>query len=238
MVTCININVFTFRSPSKLFSTPEEQSTPKISEEITRLITLANTVLSTKLPDLACTYSEPEYASISETAEDKSQKNNSISSLHLTDEDITNAFILNTICDGEDTFNEITNDFIECKIGTTNDFILSPSPLPISGLENDFAEVKIIGNNTVKTTNAPTKAQIFVEKRNEYNHAANFIEDESGFSSMSSFQEIGIPILSVIPPSPCKDVSYIDDIADILEDTKWKSDPVDLNKQSVQVFWV
>lgn len=237
LIIILQINVLIFRSPSKLFSTPEEEPTQKISEEITRLITLANTVLSTKLPDLACTYNEPDYASIIETADDKSQRNNYISSLNVTDEDITNTYVLETIRDSEDPFNGMTTDVIEAKNGIINDIIMSPSPLPISGLEN-IAEVKSIGENAVKTTDAPTKTQRFVEKRNEYNHAANFIEDESGFSSMSSFQEIGIPIISIIPPSPCRDVRYIDDITDILEDTKWKSDPVDLNKQSVKVFWV
>lgn len=237
LVTCIIPNVFIFRSPTKLFSTPEEESTQKISEEMTRLITLANTVLSTKLPDLTFTYSEPDYASISKISDDKSQKNDSISSLNLTDEDITNAFILNTICDSEDTFNGTTNEFIEAKFGAMNDFILSPSPLPISGLENHFPNVQKVDSSTAKA-DASTKTQKFMDKKNEYNHEANFIEDESGFSSMSSFQEIGIPIISIIPPSPCKDVSYIDDITDILEDTKWKTDPVDLNKQSVNVFWV
>lgn len=205
---------------------------------MTRLITLATTVLSTKLPDLACTYNDiADYTSIREKAtDDESQKQNSVSSLNLTNDEIIDAFILNPNRDSEDTHNEITKDLI-----------MSPSPLLISGLENDFAEVKIIDKSPVKTADTsiirhnkqrPTKIPKFVEKRNEYNHAGNFIEDESGFSSMSSFQEIGIPIISIIPPSPCKEVSHMDDITDIFEDTKWKSDPVLLNKQTVEVFWV
>ncbi|KOB77048.1 Uncharacterized protein OBRU01_03734 [Operophtera brumata] len=226
------------KSPSELLSTPEEESTQKISEEITRLITLANTVLSTNIPDLACTYNDtPEYILMSEIAtQDKSLNNDSISSITLSNDDNdTNTFILTTICNSEDTLNGITNDV---KKGDVNDFMLSPSPLVISGLGNDFTEMKIIDKNPVKTTDASTKTQRFVEKRNEYNHAANFIEDESGFSSMSSFQEIGIPVISIVPPSPCKEVCYMDDITYILEETKGKSAPVDLDKQTVKVFWV
>lgn len=214
--------------------TPETDSTQKISEEMSRLITLANTVLTTKIPNLACTNSDID--SISFQTNDKTRHHtNSLSFLNQIKEDTTNMLPLNAASDENNTFVSIENKLIEAK-DSIQDLILPPSPLPC-GLENDFANIKIKKENSTKTETS-VKTHRLVEKRNEYN-AANFIEDESGFSSMSSFQEIGIPIISIIPPSPSKEVGYIDEITDILDDSNnWKNDSLELEKQAVKVFWV
>ena len=149
----------------------------------------------------------------------------------------TNAFILNTIYDSEDAFNGLTNKFVDVKDVPLTDFIVSSSPLSC-GMENDFAGNNVSQKEENTKTQMETKTTV-MDKRNNYNHVANFIEDESGFSSMSSFQEIGIPIISIIPPSPCKEVGYIEEFSDILDGPeKWKTDTMDLDKQTVKVFWV
>ncbi|KAM3968772.1 uncharacterized protein ACR2FA_000639 [Aphomia sociella] len=233
---------------SKLSLSPETEASQKISEEMSRLITLANTVLSTKLPDLACTCTDVPteqngISSLSHVDKEDSRKT-STSSFNVVEE-TTNAFILNTICDTEDTYEAITNKFMEAKDKTLTNFIGSPSSLTY-GLEKDLAGVKLNENEnsnslTAKhSTEVNVKAsKISIDRKNDYNNVSNFIEDESGFSSMSSFQEIGIPIISIIPPSPCKEVGYLEEMSDVLnEHEKWKTDTIELDKQTVKVFWV
>lgn len=225
-----------YRNQSKLSLSSDTDSSQKITEEISRLITLANTVLSTKIPDLSCNCSDSNDVSKNDSLpnDDILEDNESNPALNLIDEETTNAFILNTIYDSEDAFNDLANKYSDVKDEFT-DFIVSSSPLSC-GLENDFAGININQKDEIKTTESKTRP---MNKRNEYNHVANFIEDESGFSSMSSFQEIGIPIISIIPPSPCKEVGYIEELTNILDgNEKWKSEAVDLDKQSVKVFWV
>ncbi|XP_028158964.1 uncharacterized protein LOC114351827 [Ostrinia furnacalis] len=234
---------------SKLSLISENESSNKISEEMSRLITLANTVLSTKLPDLACSCNGNlddgnKFADSIEKGEAKVNELNT--SLSLVEENSTNAFILNTVCDDKDVYDSIINKFMEVKDHSMNDFIVSPSPLTC-GLENDFAGVELNekerqGPLSVKNVAELTNGKILRgcnDKRNEYSHVSNFIEDESGFSSMNSFQEIGIPIISIIPPSPCKEVGYMEEMPDILsEHEKWKTDTLELDKQTMKVFWV
>ncbi|XP_004933181.2 uncharacterized protein LOC114252831 [Bombyx mandarina] len=226
-------------SQSKMALTSETETAFKLSEEMSRLIILANTVLSTKLPDLACNCNDNEVNGSKQTEDNEEicekESNVSVSNTSVGGED-TNAFVLNTICDSEGTYEGITNKFIETKDKGIADFIVSPSPLTC-GLEKDFAVVKIQEKDSKRETRT-TKPQNRFEKRNEYN-AVNFIEDESGFSSMSSFQEIGIPIISIIPPSPCKEVGYMTEFEDLLQGNEnWKSDSIELDKQAVKVFWV
>lgn len=225
---------------SKLSLTADTDSAQKITEEISRLITLANTVLSTKLPDLACTCSVDNSDTLKDEnicGDDIIETNGSNTSLTFSDEDTTNAFILNTIYDSEDAFNGLTNKFVDGKDENLSDFIVTSTSLNCD-LENHFNSISINEKNESVHTQTQSKTNA-MDKRTEYNHVANFIEDESGFSSMNSFQEIGIPIISIIPPSPCKEVGYIDELTDILDESeKWKSDTMDLDKQSVKVFWV
>lgn len=216
---------------------------------MTRLITLANTVLSTKLPDLACNCNgNPDDGNdkiVESTQKEETNENDYNASLSLIEEDSTNAFILKTICDGKGMYDSITNKFIEVKDSALNDFIVSQSPLTC-GLENGFAGLELKekerqGPLSVKNVTELTNGKTLKssnDKRNEYSHVSNFIEDESGFSSMSSFQDIGIPIISIIPPSPCKEVGYMEEIPGILEPEKWKTDTMELDKQTMKVFWV
>ncbi|KAJ8737308.1 hypothetical protein PYW07_000579 [Mythimna separata] len=223
---------------SKLSLSSDTDSSQKITEEISRLITLANTVLSTKIPDLSCNCNDSnDNLKNDDASNGGSEHNESSSTLNLIDEDTTNAFILNTIYDSEDAFNGLTNKFVDVKDVPLTEFIVSSSPISC-GLENDFADINMNQKEESVKIQTETKSRT-MDKRNDYNHVANFIEDESGFSSMSSFQEIGIPIISIIPPSPCKDVGYIEELNDILDGAeKWKSDTIDLDKQTVKVFWV
>ncbi|XP_053624908.1 uncharacterized protein LOC128683368 [Plodia interpunctella] len=223
-------------SQSKLSLTSETESSQKISQEMSRLITLANTVLSTKLPDLACNCNNDVSSnlnSLTSIEKDISLKPSN-TSLNLIEEDTTNAFILNTMCDSEDSFDCISNKFLEAKD--------IEAPLAYN-LDNDITILKLNekerhGSYAMKNVpESPMKAPNF-DGKNEFHHASNFIEDESGFSSMSSFQEIGIPIISIIPPSPCKEVGYIDEFSDFIDSEKWKTDSLELDKQTVKVFWV
>lgn len=240
----LNHSHLIFRSQSKLSLTPETETAQKISEEMSRLITLANTVLSTKLPDLACTCLDnvdetitsklPE-AAARELLQKPSESNSSLNSI---EEDAN--FMLNPICD-LDTFKGATDTFMQATNENINDITIPPST-PKSLLENSFPVGERHENeHNFKQSSSlliakPTKTAI--DKKNDYN-SSNFIEDESGFSSMSSFQEIGIPIISIIPPSPCKEMAYLEDIPDICDAAeKWKTDNMELEKQTMKVFWV
>ncbi|KAJ0183617.1 hypothetical protein K1T71_000040 [Dendrolimus kikuchii] len=185
-------------SQSKLSLIPEIDASQKITEEMSRLITLASTVLSTKLPDLACN-----------CIETMTTKSDVIAENELNDSD--NDFILNKVCNSEDfNGNSIVKDFIplNCR------------------LENDFPSIKTDQKPKVETKPSVDKGFVAL------------IEDESGFSSMSSFQEIGIPIISIISPSPCKEVACMDGINDLLDETdKWKNDSNGIDK-NLKVFWV
>ncbi|XP_030040327.1 uncharacterized protein LOC115455772 [Manduca sexta] len=225
-------------SQSKLSLTSETETAQKLTEEMSRLITLANTVLSTKLPDLACTCSNTDISGKNQDiVEARRDKNVSTASLDLIEENAT-AYLLNTICDNEDNYQTISNKYLEAKDKINPDFIDMPSSVTC-GLENNFTNIKI-DEQVPKSGVLNGKLDKSVDKTNEYNNAVNFMEDESGFSSMSSFQEIGIPIISIIPPSPCKEVGYhLEEFTDILNQAeKWKNDSVELDKQTVKVFWV
>lgn len=226
--------------------TPDSEGAQKIKEEISRLISLANSVLSTKLPDLTykCNNGNDTTKDISMKLENiiydediTADTNDSTTSLNFMDEDTTNAFILNTIYDSEDAFRGLSQKYVDVKDEALCDFIVSSSPRTC-GLENDLAGVHVNEKFESIKSQAESKTRP-VNKRTDYSHVANFIEDESGFSSMSSFQEIGIPIISIIPPSPCKEVEYIDEFTNILDETgKWTRDTIDLDQQTVKVFWV
>lgn len=169
---------------------PETDASEKITEEMSRLITLASTVLSTKIPDLACNIDTLT------TKPDNIPENEVIASADRfidTNVSINNGFNGNPI---EKDFNSLT-----------------------CGLENDFNSIKI-----------DQKSNVNIKKNIDKSFEA-LIEDESGFSSMSSFQEIGIPIISNIAPSPCKEVDCMD------ETDKWKNDSNGIDK-NLKVFWV
>ncbi|XP_059059932.1 uncharacterized protein LOC131853129 [Achroia grisella] len=233
---------------SKLSLTSETEASQKISEEMSRLITLANTVLGTKLPDLTCTCveipAELKSTSSSNPIEKKmgSEPDRKAPIINIMEQDTRNTFILNAVCDTDDTYDGI-NKFIQVKDNTLTNFIDKSTN---GGLENKFAGIQVndknhtnglSAKNGVETNAIVSKTPI--DRKIDYNHMSNFIEDESGFSSMSSFQEIGIPIISIIPPSPCKEVGYLEEIPDILGDhEKWKTDTIELDKQTVKVFWV
>lgn len=221
----------------------ENETGQKLTEEMSRLITLANTVLSTKLPDLACACvhfrTEPTFQLTEESKKEENTPNSETDSLNSYKKNSTENIVLNTDCKSE-VYNGIANKFADMENNSIlNDFIVSQSPLSFES-ENNSSGVELFkpeqpGSQNGLVTSCGKVVQT-VDKRNEYNGSSNFIEDESGFSSMSSFQEIGIPIISIIPPSPCKEVDYLEEIAD--ETEKWKTDTIELDKQSVKVFWV
>ncbi|XP_046977162.1 uncharacterized protein LOC124543136 [Vanessa cardui] len=229
-------------SHSKLSLVSENETGQKLTEEMSRLITLANTVLSTKLPDLACAClgnrTESTLQLTEDAKKDEVTTQNVNASLNLFKKTENEKNVLNTSCNSE-AYNGITNKFADMENSILNDFIVSQSPLSF-GSENNSSGVKLFEREQPGTQNGLVtscgKVVQTVDKRNDYNASSNFIEDESGFSSMSSFQEIGIPIISIIPPSPCKEVEYLEEIAD--ETEKWKTDTIELDKQSVKVFWV
>ncbi|CAK1588062.1 unnamed protein product [Parnassius mnemosyne] len=213
---------------------------------MSRLITLANTVLSTNLPDLACACVNNFNDIDTKLTEDEIERPTSLN--------VTINFIKDeprsTTVNSPKGDNGVTNKVIEVSSINTNTSDCCVSILSHqTELEDKFSTLKTLeneSNNSNGDTEPPNenvveaidKIQVF-DKINNYNALSNFIEDESGFSSMSSFQEIGIPVISIIPPSPCKEVGYLEEISDILEEReKWKSDGIELDKQSVKVFWV
>lgn len=208
---------------------PEHETSQKISEEMSRLITLANTVLSTKLPDLACACTDKnnDVDAKSEGNVEKRPLSLNLSSVMIN---FDTEKLTHSIDDNPLKFNGVT------------DKAVSPPP-KLNELKHEFIDIKIVESepNKVKSgkESPDTKVTLAIEKLNDYNAVSNFVEDESGFSSMSSFQEIGIPIISIIPPSPCKEVGYLEESPIVSEDKeKWKSDSIELDKHSVKVFWV
>lgn len=230
------------RNQSKLTLTSETEASQKITEEISRLIILANTVLSTTLPELSCTCrNDDTNETIIVTADTAGTDvlEHSVTILNKNDE--TTSTLPYTDNNNADLCNKNTNPLMTTIEKKNNDYILSLAMLnnetedELTGFQLNEKEQTYINAKNVFIQRTP---QATIEKRNDLNNS-NFIEDESGFSSMSSFQEIGIPIISIIPPSPCKEMSYMEDIPDILEDTEnWKTDAIDIEKQTVKVFWV
>lgn len=226
----------------------------KLSEEISRLITLANTVLSTKLPALACVCidssikdAETNTDKIKIDVKGKEGYNDTKESLSLIEEDTTsNLFAFNSTCNNTNDFDGLTKTYIESKDKNLEKILLASSPLTC-GLENDFASIKLTSEKSFSVTTKMTNVEkdngkstkIMLEKRFE-NTTSNFIEDESGFSSMSSFQEIGIPIINIIPPTPCKEICFSNESNEIEDvDDKWKDmKSLEPNNQTMKVFWV
>ncbi|XP_013161949.1 PREDICTED: uncharacterized protein LOC106113652 [Papilio xuthus] len=228
-------------SQSKLYLVPEHEASQKISEEMSRLITLANTVLSTKLPDLACACVDKNSEMDLKFIGNKKERP---ASLNLSN--IAMNFILeeglNTKTEDIKSHNCVTNK-ITITNGTNSLKHIESTSTTSSDLGEELPEIKIIENdhadNKSGTGSVNGKETQVIGKLNDYNGVSNFIEDESGFSSMSSFQEIGIPLISIIPPSPCKEVGYLEEIPNIIEEKKkWKADTIEMNKQSMKVFWV
>ncbi|KAJ2954212.1 hypothetical protein O0L34_g2451 [Tuta absoluta] len=216
---------------------PEEETNQKISEEMSRLITLANTVLSTKIPDLACSCNDTQSYLVT-PMDQNGQNTDKISLASNTNDTALSQIKEDTI----NTFNETVN-FLAMK-DPRNNLQLSISSLNGLEMAESYPETKcperkqnnmFVEGPSVELDERSTISS--AEKRNDMN--SSFIEDESGFSSMSSFQEIGIPIISIIPPSPSKDIGFLDEIPDLLDDLqKWKTDAIELEKQTMKVFWV
>ncbi|XP_034839465.1 uncharacterized protein [Maniola hyperantus] len=230
-----------FWSQPKLSLVSENETGQKLTEEMSRLITLANTVLSTKLPDLVCSCVGGRMESTLPLAEEKNDQTSAqivSKSLDLIEENVTDTVVFNTNV-GKETYNGTTNGLEDLNNRILSDFIVSQSPLGC-GLENEFSGIKLYDQEHPSSENGFVascgKVVQKLDKINEYNVSSHFIEDESGFSSMSSFQEIGIPIISIIPPSPCKEVESFEETSN--ETEKWKVDAIELDQQSVKVFWV
>lgn len=186
-------------SQPKLHSIPETDASQKIKDEITRLITLASSVLSIKLPDLTCNFTETT------TNKPESAKENEQT-------DLDNTLIPSDDSENKDKFdvNKLVKDFIPLNCG----------------LEKKLDTIKVEQKPKMETKPGADK------------DFAAYIEDESGFSSMSSFQEIGIPIISITPPPQSKEVGYMEEINGLFNETeKWKHETNVVDK-SVKVFWV
>lgn len=238
-----------FRNQSKISLISESDNSQKILEEMSRLITLANTVLSTKLPDLACMCSDFSNVSnaskISATIDKTGSRGISSSTMDLIEEDVTaNTLVIRTDCYSSDLYKDLPSTPVDVDDPSLEELITVPS-IQSCDLENGFAGIKLDVKEQRSSPlsedkcNNKTSRTFLNNRRLEFNNKHNnFIEDESGFSSMSSFQEIGIPIISIMPPSPCKEVTYVDDIPEIMEETGNWNNELELNKQAVKVFWV
>lgn len=203
---------------------------------MSRLIILANTVLTTKLPDLSSTCSDNASNLITYplkvddiTLNDIKKLKDPAVALTLFEEDMksTNSLEINT-----KIMKELEGPFFD-------DLSRKPPKLdkPDEGISNiKQNEAVYCAPRAESERNAIRK--ISTDRKNDF-ISSHFTEDESGFSSMNSFQEIGIPIISIIPPSPSKELGYMVDMPDIIEDSeKWKTDTIDIEKQTVKVFWV
>ncbi|XP_061720452.1 uncharacterized protein LOC133527449 isoform X1 [Cydia pomonella] len=229
---------------SKLSLTSETGNSQKITEEISRLITLANTVLSTKLPDLACNDVQNNSNDKIIVSNDKNESiNSNTSPMDLITQNVsTKSFIIKSISKNSDLYEDLPCSLVDADDDNIKELIMPLTTLNCD-IENEFAELKLSEekqNHIFEEKSKMKNSKSFLSnKKLDYNHAVSkFTEDESGFSSMSSFQEIGIPIISIIPPSPCKEMGYVDDIPEVIEDTgKWNNE-IELNKQTVKVFWV
>lgn len=193
---------------------------------MTRLINLANTVLSTNLPDLSTTCNDNATNIVTSslkvddyTLSDIKKLEDSAVALTLIEED--------NILEMHGTqVSELQGPYID-------DFAIKPPNFDKS--DESVINIKL---NKVDYSAPRAESKISIDRKNNFN-SSQFMEDESGFSSMNSFQDIGIPIISVIPPSPCKELGYMVDMPDITEDSeKWKTDTIELEKQPVKVFWV
>ncbi|CAH2036019.1 unnamed protein product, partial [Iphiclides podalirius] len=222
---------------SKLSLVSEHETSIKISEEMSRLITLANTVLSTKLPDLACTcvdkVNDSEARSVDSGVERPLSLNLSTLTISFEKEELRNSIV-----DDLRPYNGVTDKLVQHDGPNCDKRSASPPANP-SELKQTPVDIDILDGEPKRGKGSPnTKVSLAIDKLNDYNAVSNFVEDESGFSSMSSFQEIGIPIISIIPPSPSKEIGCLEN-STVSEGTeKWKADAIELDKHSVRVFWV
>lgn len=225
----------------------------KLSQEISRLVSLANSVLNTKLPDLL----DASVSRTTTTLPDSSAPNKSIDGKENTP---TNSLVTTEIevssykseVEGEITtvdLGEMTQKYVSCNNNVKPlKTAISPSALTC-GLEEDFASsnfnegyvdftINLISNTGKRPIEPSEPAN--AKPSNEQSHI--FLEDESGFSSMNSFQEVGIPIINIIPATPSQDIIYDLKMDNILtkrindNGSEWitSTEP----KQPIQVFWV
>ncbi|XP_037977784.2 uncharacterized protein LOC105384132 [Plutella xylostella] len=236
---------------SKISLVPDTETTKIITEEISRLITLANTVLSTKLPDLTCLYKDVNTGGnngkitqidlINDLNKTSSKNDVNESLIDLMEEEVSKSLGLNVSNDSQH-INIVRSNGLDV---TDNNSKRSKSPSLYSVNIDDFEDNPAEKNSNMGSSknlndcalpnNTLTKSR--QNNTGDFHRSSIFIEDESGFSSMSSFQEIGIPIINIIPPTPCKDGGFTE--GDIIGDTGgWNNGPLEIDKQAMKVFWV
>lgn len=225
----------------------------KLSQEISRLVSLANSVLNTKLPDLLD--ASASRTSTTLPAYTASEKSTEVKESTPTNSVVTTGLEVSSYkpeVDGEITtvdLDEMTQKYISCNNNVKPlKAVVPPSPLTC-GLEEDFASGKFnedyvdftmnLISNASKRPKEPSETAAD-RRTNEQSHI--FLEDESGFSSMNSFQEVGIPIINIIPATPSQDIIYDLKMDNILSKrindnaSEWMASTGP--KQPIQVFWV
>lgn len=240
-----------------------------IHEEIARLINLANSVMSTKLPDISCNCDEPK----SEAENPKVLNNNGSLEPDFPMVDLTTKKNYKTTFDGrfelikevfsarldkydaeeytkkiEGIIGELStpsSDYNDNKGGTAEDKNMNENAENYTfrqGGDNEVYNDNKHGTVAGETTNnMPNVVKNTTDVA--INDKASYAEGESGFSSMTSFQDIGIPIINVSPPTPEskeeqeKKASPAVDFNLLEEMETWGAQDLD-HEQAMNVFWV
>ncbi|KYB28314.1 uncharacterized protein LOC103312472 [Tribolium castaneum] len=242
---------FTWRRPKKPETSSEEIPPEKLSQEAFRLLRTAQSLLNTQEPKLSNdTPDDLEFLAqlakeFPQTPDPKPQR--------------TTSFSLSPkllVPERETRIATAFNRKLSLQLNETrrNSFKYSPrnsvieTPL-LSSTLNDFKEHIILNNDKLKSekSNSPPAGSI------------SSVEDESGFSSMNSFQDVGLPVVGdevtaknvLLRSMLHNNVEVSDKNGNIEDDVKlwqkpdvahkrWSSTPVNCSgtKQSLNVLWV
>lgn len=185
---------------------PEEVPPEKLSQEAFRLLRTAQSLLSTQEPDLVQTNSEPEndtefIAQLAKefpqtpTSENRPQRTTSFSlspKLIMPDTDLKISTAFNR---------KLSLQLSEVRRNSklNHRHVVDSARGSVAESDNEF--LLLADSSPLITTTTPQKNSANKYKESEKSNSPatgsiSSVEDESGFSSMNSFQDVGLPVVN------------------------------------------
>ncbi|XP_063987234.1 uncharacterized protein LOC135167699 [Diachasmimorpha longicaudata] len=229
-----------YRRPGKDVNSEETEDhvpTEKLSQEAFRLMRTVDSLLSMRHPDLGTVSSSSSaFSSVSssscassthENIIDDDNNNISITQFTKAAKGASSTLIReNSSIDDERSIKSLNSTFTtaECKITKRNE---SRKKSSLSSISRQLFKQTV---STTPKVKRPVKEPRLTALKDDKANNINCGDDESGFSSMNSFQDVGLPMTSVLSPMKgCHTEIGLPKIPrDKANHRRWSSTPVEL----------
>ncbi|XP_011315351.1 uncharacterized protein [Fopius arisanus] len=230
-----------YRRPTKDGDADEDEDhvpTEKLSQEAFRLMRTVESLLSMRHPDLAIvssssfssTFSSASSSSCASSTHEHAidDDNNNIASQFHNDSKGANSTLISncSFIDDELSFGSLNSTFLnaECKTITENEVKINS---PLSSISKQL--FKQTGSSTPRPKSKKTvKDDRLTTLKDDKTNNVNCRDDESGFSSMNSFQDVGLPTV-LSPIKGCHTEIGLPRVPiDKTKHRRWSSTPVEL----------